>query len=437
MSENIPAQLSREQQSLLNNLRAIIKRQLRLSSTVEPALLGELILKYSALMREGNLAQELHDYLEQVRMRVADGSPLYARLTAELARCKEEIGLLHPEAETTFQEALQLFDQLDPEVISGLHAEVELAYGRYLMEERQPEKAAPHFHKALALLEQHGTTPQVAAAFGEIAHILVTGGFFKDATDYYEKALSLAAEHHTPAERATLLIEMASALLYMGEPERAEIALHEGYELANNAGLPAQRGEAARLFAYLRERFRYTAQNAEEQAAVLNDSARLLNEAIGDLIAGPTNLPLATAYHDLGRIEILQRRYNNAISHLQTSHALFVRLGDRRSQALVEMTLGQAAMLNGDSLTANQYLHSALRFAIQNQDRSFQEDACETLVRFHRIQSKRAVSQPLAVRQKLLAQMQQTRAVLAELKFQTYLNTLEPIIGEVSAVGIA
>lgn len=69
MTDTIAIQLTREQQATLNNLRAVIKRQLRPTSSLDPSLVADILLKNSAMMREAGLAQEQYDYLMQIRDR--------------------------------------------------------------------------------------------------------------------------------------------------------------------------------------------------------------------------------------------------------------------------------------------------------------------------------------------------------------------------------
>ena len=91
MSETIAIQLTREQQATLNNLRAVIHRQLRPTSSVDPALVADILLQNSDMMREAGLAKEQLDYLEQIRYRTPETTVLYARLTSHMAVMKDAI----------------------------------------------------------------------------------------------------------------------------------------------------------------------------------------------------------------------------------------------------------------------------------------------------------------------------------------------------------
>ena len=435
MTDTIAIQLTREQQAALNNLRAVIKRQLRPTSSLDPSLVADILLKNSAMMREAGLAQEQYDYLAQIRDRVNEGSTIYARLTSHMATMMDAIDELRSTAEETYQSALKQFAAL-AEKNKGKqpYAEAQIAYGRHLLDTSQLTLAAAHYQNAIDLLDKQGL--QAAVAEGELGKAYVGQGHFKEATPHFENALQNMPEADDVAdERAKVQADFASALIQLEDLDRAETLLKEALSTCDRLGLWTLRGQVRRELAYVDQVRAEKSQDGAVIKAHLNQAENLLNQTITDLLPLSDTLGLAVAYHDLGRLEARQKNFTDAQYHVELSSEMFQRIGNRRNYAVSEVTLGQLMVLkNGDAATANQHIHKALALATQIEDAHTQTQAAESLTRIHAIQSKRAVSEKPAVRHQVLDQITFSRAKLSEIGLIKYADSLNPLIAQLEAV---
>ena len=435
MTDTIAIQLTREQQAALNNLRAVIKRQLRPTSSLDPSLVADILLKNSAMMREAGLAQEQYDYLAQIRDRVNEGSTIYARLTSHMATMMDAIDELRSTAEETHQSALAQFTKLaEKDKGKQSHAEAQIAYGRHLLDTSQLTLAAAHYQNAIDLLDKQGLPAAVAE--GELGKAYVGRGHFKEATPHFENALKNMPETDDVAdERAKVQADFASALIQLGNLDQAEEMLKTALSTCERLGLWTLRGQVRRELAYVDQ---VRAEKAQDGAVIkshLNQAENLLQRTITDLLPLSDTLGLAVAYHDLGRLEARQKNFTDAQYHVKLSSEMFQRIGNRRNYAVSEVTLGQLMVLkNGDVATANQHIHKALELATQIEDTHTQNQAAESLARIHKIQSKRAVSEKPAVRHQVIDQISFSRAKLSEIGLTKYADTLNPLIAQLEAV---
>ncbi len=435
MTDTIAIQLTREQQASLNNLRAVIKRQLRPTSSLDPSLVADILLKNSPMMREAGLAQEQYDYLTQIRDRVAEDSVIYARLTSHMATMMDAIDELRPEAGQTHQASLKQFEGLaDKDAHKQSFAEAQIAFGRHLLDASELGKAADHYQKAIDLLDKQGL--QAAVAEGELGKAYVGRGHFEQSKPHFENALKTVPDGDDVAdERAKIQADFASALIQLGDLDEAEKLLKTAMETCNRLGLWTLRGQVRRELAYVDQVRAEKSQDGAVIKAHLTQAENLLQQTIADLLPLSDTLGLAVAYHDLGRVEARQKNFTDAQYHVELSSEMFQRIGNRRNYAVSEVTLGQLMVLkNGDAATANQHIHKALELATQIQDAHTQKQAAESLARIHQIQSKRAVSEKPAVRHQVIDQISFSRAKLSEIGLANYAEVLNPLIAQLEAV---
>lgn len=423
---------NREQQAALNNLRAILNRQLRPTSTVDPVMVSDLILKNAELMRENGLASELLDYLTRIREKFSPDQPAHTKLSVEIATTLDAIEGRQSEAADLFQEILKKFEA-SPENDPLEQARAELAYGRYLVNRSQLQSAEQHYQKALGLLEKNPT--EAAVARNELGRVLVGQGRFGEALSHFEYALAAFKSTETTTQRARTLHDLAAALVQVGELERAERHLTEALDLAAKQGLWTLRANVRRQIAYI---YQARAEKSTDLAAAqpyLDEAERLLNQTVADLLPLHNTLDLAVVYHDLGRLEAQQRNFVDAEAHVRQSIEMFGRLGNLRNEAVAEVTLGPLLVLkNGDIAAGNEHVHRALQLADKVGDQFTLRQAAETLTRLHHLQVNRAKTQSPEIRTQVIDQLSFSRARLAEFSLPEAAQHLDDMITELEAI---
>lgn len=427
-------QLTREQQARLNNLRAVVKRQLRPTSSVDPDMVASILLKNSEMMREAGLAQEQLDYLLQIRDRTPDGSSTHAILTTHVAVMKDALDDLRSEAELDHKMALDEFSKIEGH--ADRHAEAHIAYGRHLITFSHLKRAAEHYQKAIDLLKDSEGELMSAVAQGELGRAYTGRGQFEMARDHFEQALSRIpdqAENHDDIARVKA--DYATALIQLNDLQKAETLLNEALQVCNEQGLWVLRGQVRRELAYIEQIKADQSQDNAVIQAYLDNAESLLKQTITDLLPVADTLGLAVAYHDLGRLEARRKKYDDAFTHVKMSIEMFERLGNKRNLAVAHITLGQLKLLrDGDAAGAVEHLHNALSIADELEDVHTETQAAESLVRVHELQTRRAVNDRLAIRMQVLDQITFTRAKLEEAELPNFANRLDPLIAKLEAL---
>jgi tetratricopeptide (TPR) repeat protein len=427
-------QLTREQQARLNNLRAVVKRQLRPTSSVDPSMVASILLKNSEMMREAGLAQEQLDYLLQIRDRTAEGSSTHAILTTHVAVMKDAIDELRDEAEIDHKMALDEFKRVDGHAVQN--AEAHIAYGRHLIDISQIKKAAEHYQKAIDLLKESDDNTMSAVAQGELGRAYTARGQFDTASDHFEKALArLPAEDENLDDVARIKADYATVLIQLKDLKKAESLLKEALEVCDKWGLWVLRGQVRRELAYIEQMRADEAQDNAVIKAHLDNAETILKQTVTDLLPVSDTLGLAVAYHDLGRLEARRKKFDDAFTHVMLSIEMFERLGNKRNLAVAHITLGQLKLLrDGDAANAVKHLHTALSIADKIEDVHTEKQAAESLVRVHELQSRRALNDRLAIRMQVIDQITFTRAKLMEVDLPNFASRLDPLITKLEAV---
>ncbi len=403
-----PPALTREQQATLNNMRAVLGRQLRPTSKTDPTLLAELILQNAVLMRENGLATELLDYLQRVLDKLDVENPLYTRLGVEIAVTLDAIEGRQQEAEERFQTALAWYGAHPTPLADG---QAHLAYGRFLINRSRLQAAMLQFQQALELFKDHPT--EAAIAQSEMGRVLVGQGKFGEAIPHFEKAYAVLRGDN---QKLRLTNDFAAALIELGEVDRAEKLLLEGIDSATQQGLWLLRANLRRQIAYIYHLRADKSSDAASAQPYLDEAERLLNQTVAEMLPLQNSLDLAVVYHDLGRIEAQQRNFGAAEAHLRLSIELSQRLGNLRNQAVAEITMGTLSVLmNGDIAAGNTRLHRALQLTEKVGDQFTQRQAVATLIHLHRLQAARAKTQPPEIRIQVIDQLSFSGARLAEI----------------------
>lgn len=435
MTQTIAIQLTREQQATLNNLRAVIKRQLRPTSSVEPQLVADILLTNSNMMREAGLAREQFDYLQQIRDRSPEGTILYAQLTSHMASMMDMIDELMPEAGEMHSQALAMFDTLPKDAVQA-HAETHIAFGRHLINISKLQEATSHYQSALKLLDGEKGNIIAAVATGELGRAYVGRGMFVEAVPHFENALKAMPNIDAYAdEKARVQADFATALIQLDKLDQAQAMLNDALATCNRLGLWSLRGQVRRELALVDQMQADKTQDADTLEKLLDKAQELLKQTVTDLLPISDTLGLAVAYHDLGRLEARRRNFDDAMYHVNLSVEMFTRLGNVRNLSVAEITLGQMILIKtGDVAASNEHLHKALSLASELGDTHTQLKAAESLVRVHKIQTKRAVSQPPTVRHQVIDQISFSRAKLSDGGMTEYAQQLDPLIAQLEAV---
>lgn len=435
MIEKTIIQLTREQQAVLNNIRAVVSRQLRATSLVEAEMVAKVLLKYGDMMREAGLAAELLEYIEQSRYRVDENSLLYLQLTVAMATTMDALDDYYEDAEALYREALASFEKLDPAAVAVERANAEIAYGRHVLNVSHLQVAVDYYQHAVELLSTAGYAVEAAVAASELGRAYSGQGDFVGATPYFEQALAALNQNDDAITDSRIKADFAATLIQLGDIDRAKTYLEDALKACHTNGLWMIRGQVRRQLAYIDQILSESATNDEEKQLYLADARKKLNDAIDDLLPIHDTLGLAVAYHDIGRLEAKLREFEDADSHLRQSIEMFSRIGNRRNYAVALITLAQITLLkSGDSVKAVQYSHQALNTAESIGDEFTQQQAVETLMRIHRIQAKHAAGQMSdEVRQRILEQINYSRAQFATLNLSEHLGALETIIQDLEA----
>lgn len=427
MGDSFPVPLSAEQQANINNLRAIIKRQLRPTSTVDVELVADVLIEHATLMRDAGLASELLGYLEQVQYRLAENTPRYARLLVEIAVTMNATGA-RQEADVLFHQTLDLYATLDGNVVWEAYAKAHVQYGRFLLERGQLQEAVAHYQQAIHMLNHADTQVAMAEAQNELGLALTGRGQFNEALPYFEQALAALNQHGITYQQARTQADFAAALIQLGQLDRAETLLQSSLETCEMLGAWALRGQVRHLVAYVDQARAEATKDANGKQRFLERAENTLNQAIADLLPLHNSTELAVVYHDLSRLEARQRKFNEAEAHVRMCSEMFARLGNRRNFAVAQITFGQMLMLkSGDASAAIDRIRQALKIAGELGDKHTQHQAAESLVRIHRIQAKRATEQGQPPRYEVLDQLSHTRSRFESLRLDDSVKALDEI----------
>lgn len=430
MIEKTIIQLTREQQAILNNIRAIVNRQLRSTSLVEAEMVAKVLLKYAELMREGGLSAELLEYLEPARDRVDENSIVYLQLTVEMATTMDALDDYYDEAEALYRDALSGYERFDSAEVAVERANAEIAYGRHVLNVSHLQVAVDYYQHAIELLTDSEYPVEAAMAASELGRAYSGQGDFEGAVPYFEQALAVIDKNDDLIQDARTKADFATTLIQIGETDRAKTYLEDALDVCNTQGLWVLRGQVRRQLAYIDQMLAEAVSDNDEKQVYLDDAKKKLNDTIDDLLPIRNTLGLAVAYHDLGRLEAKRREFDDAEAHVRQSIEMFSRVGNRRNYAVALITLAQITLLkHGDSVKSVQYVRQALNTAETIGDDFTLQQAAETLMRIHRIQAKRATdSKAHEVHQHILEQITYSRDKFTHLNLPEHVSLLDGII---------
>ncbi len=412
----------------LNNLRAMIQRQLHPKVALDLEVLADVLAVAGHSFAAVGLGEEYLAYAQGFRERLPEG-PALARLQITMGEVLDLLPDQESEAGWAFQMSLRL-DGLD----TATQAKACCALGRHLMQVDQVDAAEQFLSDSLRkLLTQvrRGDVTLAAALAHEWANALARLDRHAEAVRRFEAALAGYAEAQDAALSALAQHDLSVSLIALGEIERAEDVLRRALvtvdyvERRDLAG--AIRRRLASVHAERADEEHQTGQRDAEREE-LRAAEGYLNDALLDALAQRDVETLAAIYGDLSRVLARLGRFDEAVAHAARNKALLERAGSASDLTAAAITLGQLHMAHGDSVAAQAALHEALDLAAALGDAALVNQAAGVLVRVHQIRARRAPQAGREFRQYTLDQASLTRARLIDLGLGEQANAVGGVI---------
>lgn len=432
MSATPTLQLTSEQLATLNNLRAVLKRQMRPLSGADETQLAELLLQYGELMRQSGLAKELLQYLDNLLLLLDEGTTHYYRIQTETAITMDAIGGYEYEAAALYADVIADYqnDMTLPNADLDL-AQAQLAYAKHLRQRGDYAAAQATLNEAAIAFAANNNSLYAARAYQQLGLLNSAQGKIELAIQNFELALETLTDPSEQAfiQRIDINIDLATASLQYGRVSRVEGLLRSAIEKADEYGQWVAKARALRQYAYLEQMRARAAEDHNEKSTHFDNAATYLYDAVATLLALHNSYELAITYHDLGRLEAQRREYDNADAHVRKSIELFARIGDRRGFAVAQITLGQLLLAKDKDMNgAIERIRQALSIANDQNDAYTQQQAARSIVRIHEMQAKRSDklnnAQKDALRQQIRYSLDRVTGVNALVDYDTALQGL-------------
>ena len=428
----LEAPLTRAEQAMLNNTRAVVARQIRAESTLPRGMVARLLVTAAPAYRRAGLADEFWRSAQPVRETLGEGTD-YARLQIAMGEALSLLPGKRQEAGYLLQ-MTQALAGVDRNVLAGASR----AYGEHLMAAGEVQAAEETLGAALkALLAGKHANVRVAAALARSwAEALVAQRRTRAALSRYEAALA----GYRQAGMTTPLVEvqrdLAGALLRLGEVDRAATVLREALAAPCGIEPPLLRGQVyyrlglADLVCAARA---HKAGQAAERDAAWDAAEAHLRAALPDLLSGRAADELAQVYHELGRLLARRGEVAEAAAHVERSRALYERVGNGPDLAGVLLTLGKLRVAAGEPDEALAAIHRALALAREAGDSSLSSAAADLIVRAHQIDARGVLTGSPAGREAVLARLSRSRAALSQAGQARALEALDSVQRALSA----
>ncbi len=380
-----PAHLDRAIQARLNNVRALIQRQIRPDSAINPAVMARVLVAAAPACQAAGLGEEFAAYAQGFREKLAVGTDL-ARLQLAMGDVLGDLPGNKTESGWLYRVTLRLVEDVD----RATTAQASLAYGRHLVGVGQLDEACEWLGSALkALLSQvdRGDVRLAAQLAHEWAKALAQLSHHKDAVRRYEAALAGYAETRDAAGSALCQRDLSVSLVQVGEIDRAEDVLRRAMATADYID---RRDLAADIRQQLAAVYVTRANMDAESTNELRNAELALNDAVADCLSGDDAGRLAAICLALGRVQARLGQLDDAVAAVRRSRARYDQTGHLRDQTVAAITLGQLELAQGDSLAAETALHEALDSASVLGDDGLVRQAAGVLVRLHQLRARYA-----------------------------------------------
>ncbi|NDJ79193.1 MAG: AAA family ATPase [Chloroflexi bacterium] len=422
--------LTRARRAMLNNTRALVKRQMA-AGGVGPAAVADLLAAAAPAFRAAGLAEEFIRYAQAVREKLPEDAT-YTRLQVALGETQGVLPRRESDTGWTLHVAASQTN-LDANVL----AEANRAYGRHLARVEQYPEAEQAYNSALRLLRHAGPTADRllgASILHEWGCLLVVQGQPDEAAQRFQSAVAGYAEVQHVRRSIAVQRDLAATLSGMGELDRAEDLLRRVLATAEHLKLRDECGRLRYRLALLhniRGLAAHQAGQRDESRQEWSAADLLLLDAVVDLLPFPDTVALARTFHELGRTQARLMRMDDAVSNARRGQLLFDQIDRLDELAEASLTLGQLCMAQGDSVAAQDALHAALNLAVEQGDQERVKQVAGVLVRVHHIRVRHAVYADRSFRRNTLDQASFTRAVLADLGLTEHVNSLDHLMQQV------
>ena len=427
-SEEMPVPLNAEWRARLNNVRALIERQLSAPPLLSPAELSRLLVATAPTFLAAGLAETFLGYASALRRRLPEGDDL-ARLQIAMGQALAALPGKQDEAGWLFQVTVTLAN-LNRVTL----AEASLAYGRHLLSVEQPGAALDVLARAFraVMTPPESANVRVAALLAcEWGRALASRQQHADAVKRFEGALAGFARTRQAALSVIAQHELGRSLLVLGDTARAEDVLRRALATADFIARRDLSADLRRLLAEI-ETARAGQLRREERVAeastAISEAVRHLSGAVPDALTTPDRLVLARCLHDLARVQAQAGMIDDGAANAARAHALFAAVGSSPDLAEASITLGQLRMAQGDAVRAQAALHEALDLAQALDLPELLERAATVLVRVHQIRARHALQGDPAFRHDTVTQAEASRRRLAELHLTEHAAALGRIV---------
>ncbi len=203
------------------------------AAAVEAAVEAEQVYGFAEALQRWRRALDLHGRLESAAR--PDRAGLLIR-AAEAAH-------LHGEHDEAVQYLTELLAR-SPGQGALEKARLQQRLGRYLLAGGRSRRAVEAYERAATVLPSDATAADWAAQMAGYADALLLAGEYARSKAEAERALDLARGAATSQVRARLLATLGFSLAYRENPAKGLEAMKEGLRLAEEAGEPADIGQA-------------------------------------------------------------------------------------------------------------------------------------------------------------------------------------------------
>jgi tetratricopeptide (TPR) repeat protein len=429
-----PEPLDAVSRARLNNVRALVERQISSGRVSAPAELARALVAAAPAFAAAGLAEDFVRYGGALRDQLPEGSDL-ARLQVAMGSMLSALPGKQDEAGWLFQVTLAL-EALSRPVL----AEASLAYGRHLVAVGQPGAAVDLLARAFraVMAQPQETDVRVAATLAcEWGRALAARGQHADAIKRFKGALAGYARTRQVEPAAAAQRELSASLLALGDATQAEDVLRRALATADAVGRRDLAAELRQQLAGLgqaRVEQLLRAERADEAAVELGDAVRHLSMAVADVLALHDRARLGRVLHDLARLQARAGMMDDGAANAARAHRLLAAAKQQPDLAEAAITLGQLRMAQGDAVGAQAALHEALDLARALNLPDALQRAAEILVRVHQIRARHALQGDRAFCQDTAAQAEHSRQRLAELDLREHSAALERIVQGLAAL---
>lgn len=422
--------LTRAEQAMLNNTRAVVARQIRAESTLPRAMVARLLVTAAPAYRRAGLADEFWRSAQPVRETLGEGTD-YARLQIAMGEALSLLPGKRQEAGYLLQ-MTQALAGVDRNVLAGASR----AYGEHLMAVGEVQAAEETLGAALkALLTGKNANVRVAAALARSwADALVAQRRTRAALSRYEAALAGYRQAGMTEQMVEVQRDLSEALLRLGEMDRARTVLREALDAPCGIEPPLLRGQVYYRLGLVElvtaARAHKAGQAAERDAAW--DAAEVhLRAALPDLLSGRAAGDLAQVYHELGRLLAQRGEVDEAAAHVERSRALYERADKTLELAGVLLTLGKLLgslrVASGEPDAALDAVYRALALAREARAEPVISAAADLIVRTHQIDARDVLSGDPSRREDVLARLARSHEALSKAGQTQALEALESL----------